>query len=385
MSEAASLVATALLAFVLAERGVLLSIRVARHTGFYDTPGGYKAHGSATPYLGGAAVCLALLIAASAISGLFDRILVVVVCALALAAIGTVDDRLTVSPRWRVLAEVAAAVAVWAVHRGFTGLHSATLDLLITILWVLGIVNAFNLFDNLDGACATVAGVCAAGAGVFGLRYGEWHLTAVGLAIAGACAGFLRHNLRRPARIFLGDGGSMPLGFLIACLAMMVTREDGLGADQLLACGLLAGLPILDTTLVVISRKRRGISVMKGGRDHLTHRLLCRLGSPRRVAVALASGQAGLVGLAVLATGQGRAALTVLGLAAVAAGAGAIVLLERPGWAPAIAAGDGDPGGEFLALSGELRPAHPVAPAAAEEPVPDLAGAEQLAEQAELA
>lgn len=382
MSETVSLIATALLALVLAERGVLLSIRVARHTGFLDRPGGYKAHGSATPYLGGAAVFLALLIAAGLISGLFARIPVVVVCALVLAAIGTVDDRLTVSPKWRVLAEVAAAVAVWAVHRGFTGLHSGPLDLGLTILWVLGIVNAFNLFDNLDGACATVAGVCAAGAGVFGLRYGEWHLTAVGLGIAGACAGFLRHNLRKPARIFLGDGGSMPLGFLIACLAMMVTRENGLGADQLLACGLLAGLPILDTTLVVISRKRRNISVLKGGRDHLTHRLLSRLHSPRRVAVALALGQAGLVSLAVLATDQGRSLLTVLGLAALAAGAATIVLLERPGWAPAISTADGDPSTAYLALPGERNGA---TAAVQERDQGDPAEAGALLEQAELA
>jgi UDP-GlcNAc:undecaprenyl-phosphate GlcNAc-1-phosphate transferase len=334
VTRTVAIIATAVLAAVLAERGALLSMRVARRTDFYDHPGGYKTHGTATPYLGGAAVLLALLIAVSLLTGAIAYVPVILTCAVLLAALGTIDDRLTVSPWWRLLAEALAATALWAAHRGFTVFDSSALDLCLTIVWVVGIVNAFNLFDNIDGACASVAGISAAGVGVLGLIHGEWHVGALGMAIAGGCAGFLRHNLAKPARIFLGDGGSMPLGFLIASLTMVIARGRGLGADELLLAGLLAGLPVLDTTLVVISRKRRGVSVVTGGRDHLTHRLLARLGTPLRVAVVLGSAQAGLVALAVIGDASGPTVLTLFGLMALVLGAAAVVVLESPGWTP---------------------------------------------------
>lgn len=332
MSKTLVVIAGAVLAAALAERSVLVAIRVARHTGFYDHPGGYKEHGASTPYLGGVAVLLALLVAVGLAEIVLGHAPVVLVCAAPLCVVGTIDDRMSVSPLARVLAEILAAVVVWQAGRGFTVVHSGALDLALTVVWVVGVVNAFNLFDNLDGACASMAGVSAAGAGVLGLVNGEWHVAATGFAIAAACAGFLRHNLAGPARIFLGDGGSMPLGFLVACLAMVSTRAQHLGVAELFACGLLAGLPVLDTTLVVISRKRRGVSVLKGGRDHLTHRLLVRLGTPRRVALALATVQAGLGGLAVVGVATSHGLLIAFGMVAIALGAVAIAALEKPSW-----------------------------------------------------
>jgi len=335
MVNTAVVIAAAPLAALLAERGVLVSIRVARRTGFYDHPGGYKGHTAATPYLGGAAVILALLIAANLLAGVIVRVPVTLTCAAALAVIGAIDDRVAVSPRWRLLAEVLAAVAVWAAHRGFTVFDSSVLDLGLTIVWVVGIVNAFNLFDNIDGSCASIACVSAMGVGVLTLINNEWHVAALSLALAGACAGFLRHNLSKPARIFLGDGGSMPLGFLIASLTMMAARGRGLGADELLLAGLLAGLPVLDTTLVTISRRRRGLSILKGGRDHLTHRLLTRLGTPVRVAAVLGSAQAALVALAVTGDSLGHLPLALFGAGALALGVVALLVFESPSWAPA--------------------------------------------------
>lgn len=354
MGNALAVVVSAILAVVLAERGVLLSIRVARRTGFYDHPGGYKEHGASTPYLGGAAVLLALLLTAGLLSMLLGHVSVILLCAVPLAVIGTIDDRMSVPPLGRVVAEVLAAVVVWDAGRGFTAFHSGALDLALTIVWVVGVVNAFNLFDNLDGACASMAGVSALGAGVLGLIAGEWHLAVLGLAIAGACAGFLRHNLAGPARIFLGDGGSMPLGFMIACLAMATTRGRHLGVAELFACGLIAGLPVLDTTLVTISRKRRGESILKGGRDHLTHRLLVRLGTPQRVALSLAFAQAGLVGLAVLGDVSSHAALVVFGSVSIVLGAAAIFVLESPRWAPASGRAGSQAGGEAGAPGGPV-------------------------------
>jgi len=330
-------VAAAVLAAVLAERGVPLSIRLARHTDFLDRPTGYKAHLSSTPCLGGAAVLTAILLAACLLGSAIVSMPAILICAAMLAAVGTFDDRRSVPPRWRLLAELVAAVAVWSVHSGFTVFPSDALNLGVTIVWVIGIVNAFNLIDNIDGACATLAGVSAVGIAAIGLIHGQWQLAVTSLAVAGACAGFLRHNLARPARIFLGDGGSMPLGFLIACLAMAVMRGRGLGSSELFACGLLAGVPVLDTTLVMISRRRRGVSVLTAGRDHLTHRLLAKLRTPHRVALLLVVAQATVVASAVLGDQEGGAVLTAFGLGWLALGAVALVVLESPAWSPAAA------------------------------------------------
>ena len=115
-----------------------------------------------------------------------------------------------------MLAEFAAAFALWQADLGWLLFDESVLNLALTTLWVVGLVNAFNLMDNLDGAAGTVGGVSAAGVGVLAATQGETAIAAMAFALAGACAGFLRFNLARPSRVFLGDGGSMPMGFLLA-------------------------------------------------------------------------------------------------------------------------------------------------------------------------
>ena len=194
----------------------------------------------------------------------------------------------------------------------------------------MGLVNAFNLMDNLDGATGAVGMVCAAGVGVAALLYGGIALAALAFALAGGCAGFLVYNLSRPSRIFLGDGGSMPLGFLVAAMAMRVPVSGQLGWSVFLLAALLLAIPILDTLLVVISRKRRGVSILTAGCDHLTHRLGARLGSARAVAATLAIVQAAVSLVAIAAAQSGRTAIIVVAACSLALGAAAIAVLERP-------------------------------------------------------
>ena len=115
-------------------------------------------------------------------------------------------------------------------------------------------------------------------------------------ALCGACLGFLRFNLASPARIFLGDGGSMPIGFAVAATIMSLPDTGHLSWVLIPVAVVLVGLPALDTSLVIVSRVRREAGVFTGGRDHLTHRLQSKLGSAQRVAIALAVGQALLTG-----------------------------------------------------------------------------------------
>ena len=135
----------------------------------------------------------------------------------------------------------------------------------------------------MDGAAATVGGVTTLATAALALIEGDVALAVLCAGMSGACFGFLPYNLAGPARIFLGDGGSLPIGFVVAATIMALPDEGG-GWTPILAAVILAGLPVLDTTLVMISRRRAGIPLLTAGRDHLTHRLVTRLGSPRAVA-----------------------------------------------------------------------------------------------------
>src|SRR4051794_21617386 len=242
-----------------------LMIRVARTTGFLDKPAGYKGHGNPTPYLGGSAIMIGLLVAAVAYEGTATHFGVLGVCAIALWIVGTADDRLNISPLLRLGLEIAIACVLYATGNGWSALDIGPLDLLLTIVWVVGIVNAVNLMDNMDGAAASVVGISAIGTGALAVIAGDTTLAALCMGLAGACAGFLPRNLARPSRIFMGDGGSMPLGLLIAGASMKVASAGGLGAAGVLEAALILGLVILDTLLVTFSRRR-------GGRPPLTRR-----------------------------------------------------------------------------------------------------------------
>src|SRR3954470_428906 len=309
-----------------------LAIRVARVTGFMDKPAGYKGHGNPTPYLGGSAIMVGLLVAALAYEGPSTHLGVLGACAVVLWVVGTADDRMNISPLLRLGLEIAIACLLYATGNGWSALGIGPLDLLLTIVWVVGIVNAVNLMDNMDGAAASVVGISAAGTGALAVVAGDPTLAALCLGLAGACAGFLPRNLARPSRIFMGDGGSMPLGLLIAGASMKVASAGGLGAAGVLEAALILGLVILDTTLVVVSRRRGGRPLMTGGRDHLTHRLGNRLKTPRAVAASLAAGQLVLCA-ATLAVAQAGVAAMVGFAAMIVIGAfWAISKLEGSAW-----------------------------------------------------
>jgi UDP-GlcNAc:undecaprenyl-phosphate GlcNAc-1-phosphate transferase len=310
--------------------------RVATRTSFYDHPRGYKGHSRPTPYLGGMAVVLAVVVGTLvALGGDGTDIGVILASALALFAVGTLDDRvgLGILPRFAI--QVLAAFALWAGDAGWQ-FASDTANLGFTLLWVVGLVNAFNLLDNLDGATGTVAAVASAGAGSLALAKGDSTTAVLAFALSGACLGFLHYNLARPSRIFLGDGGSMPIGLILAAVIMGIPHSDS-GLATLFAAAPLAGIAIFDTTLVVFSRWRRGARILRGARDHLTHRLFSRLGSARRVALTLAGIQAALCGLATLLYLMSPEAAIAAGFLYVAIGAAVLIRLEARRLSPGLA------------------------------------------------
>lgn len=307
-----------------------VAIRVAGRFEFYDKPAGYKGHSAPTPYLGGAAVMAGFLLALLTASLAVDarRTLPLAGGVALLWLVGTIDDRRGLSPALRVAVELALAGMLWGLGLGWDLGLGFGVDLLLTSVWIVGVVNAFNLFDNMDGATSTMALVIAGAVALLGLLEANVWLAATAAALAGSCLGFLPHNMASPARIFLGDGGSMPLGFAVAALVMVGT-SGAVPAWQALVVGLLlVGIPALDTALVVVSRRRRGIPILTGDRRHLTHRTQRRVRTARLVAMVLGAAQAIVAALAVFSA-EGGSSVTLMAVLAYLLAAGTtIVLLE---------------------------------------------------------
>ncbi len=312
-----------------------VAIAVAQRSGFLDHPRGYRKHKAPTPFLGGAALLVGFLIAVALVTSLSDQLVIVLLGAGAMWLLGTLDDRFAVPPRFRVLAAAVAAVTLDLAGLGWDTAGGATVDLALTVLWIVGLVNAFNLMDNLDGACSSVGGTAAAGIAVLATIKGDSTIAILAFSLAGACVGFLPWNLAGPAKIFLGDGGSMPIGFLVAALAMATSRHSPAGSAGVLVGALLVGLPILDVTLVSVSRTRRHVSLLTGGRDHLSHRILRSLRTPRAVAAALSVAQGILCACAIVGYELGSSAVVGFAFGAFSVGVIAIVWLDSASWRPA--------------------------------------------------
>jgi UDP-GlcNAc:undecaprenyl-phosphate GlcNAc-1-phosphate transferase len=273
------------------------------------------------------AVVGAWLVAATVFGSAFTDFGWLAVCAVGLLVVGTLDDRLRLPVAPRLIAVGLAGVVLWTAGAGWDVLHSDAGNLGLTVFWVIAITNAFNLMDNIDGAASTVAAVSSAGVAAIALGQSDVLLAALAIALAGACLGFLPRNLATPSRIFLGDGGSMPIGFLVAALVMAIP-PDGLGWATVPALALVVAVPIFDTTLVVLSRYRRRLPILEGARDHLTHRLLNKVGSERRVALTLGSAQALFCALAYALSGSNVVEVSVTTALLIAGGLACLASLE---------------------------------------------------------
>jgi len=201
---------------------------------------------------------------------------------------GWLDDRRELRPRTKLLFQLGAASQLIYFGGGVTITGWPVIDSAISYLWLIGLTNAVNLLDNMDGLCAGVVAIIAAAMAL--IWTGPAPGAAAAAAVAGSCVGFLLHN-RPPARIFMGDTGSLPLGFLCAGLSLPGLANDhwGLGRTTgwagvglLLACAMLMAVPVLDTALVAITRIWGSRDPMQGGKDHTSHRLARLLASERR-------------------------------------------------------------------------------------------------------
>ena len=271
--------------------------KVAISKQILDTPtSAHKSHVQAVPYLGGVAILIGIVLVSytALIFNGFTRnnfwlATSVLVPAVAMGLVGLWDDLKNLPPLPRFIGQSIAGLVVAALLVTSNNVANPTgstyIDVLITVIWVVGICNSINFFDNLDGGAAGTVAISAIFLTYLALRNGQSFIAALAVVVAGGTLGFLIWN-RTPARIYMGDAGALFLGVLLATLTIRLNPDTQTIFASFATPVILLAVPILDTCVAVFSRLRRGISPFQGGKDHLSHRLI-RLGLSRRIAALL--------------------------------------------------------------------------------------------------
>jgi UDP-GlcNAc:undecaprenyl-phosphate GlcNAc-1-phosphate transferase len=275
-------------ALALAVGGTPMVRRIALRLGILDQPSVRKIHVNPIPLLGGVAIYGAFIAALLLFGDRFrlDELVSILVGASLMSFLGVWDDRRSLSPMLKLVGQfLAASILV------FTGVRIGTftwevLNIAVTLTWVVTITNAMNLLDNMDGLSGGVGATAAIFFLLLAAMNGQYLVGALSAALVGACLGFLVYNFN-PASIFMGDAGSLFLGFMLAAVGIKLRFPEGLEIVTWMVPVLILGLPLFDTGLVIFSRLRRGFNPLTTpGKDHVSHRLVA-LGYTRREAVLI--------------------------------------------------------------------------------------------------
>lgn len=313
----------------------VLSVPQARRLGLrlsiIDQPDAMrKVHKVPTPRMGGVAISLSTLAVALLLRGVFRELGSILIGATLVSFLGFWDDRFNLGAGAKLGGQLLAAVLLIATGVTVRLFPFRILDYLLTTFWVVGITNAMNLLDNMDGLSAGIAAIAAAHFSLLCALSGQYLVGALAVAVMAACIGFLIYNWN-PATIFMGDSGSLFLGFTLAALGIKLRFPDNVPFVTWMIPLLVLGVPIFDTTLVTFSRLRRGLNPLSTpGTDHTSHRLTYA-GMTQREAVFLLYIAAFVFGLlAIFVTRASFLEGYVAGSMVAVAGAIALWRLERP-------------------------------------------------------
>jgi UDP-GlcNAc:undecaprenyl-phosphate GlcNAc-1-phosphate transferase len=275
-------------ALVMAAGATPMARRLALHLGVIDRPNARKLHVNPIPLMGGVAIYGAFIAALLLFGNRFrlQELLSILVGASLMSFLGLWDDRRSLSPLLKLVGQILAASILI-----FTGVRIGTfpwewVNILVTLGWVVVITNAMNLLDNMDGLSGGVGATAALYFLLLAAMNDQYLVGALSAGLVGACLGFLVYNFN-PASIFMGDAGSLFLGFILAAVGIKLRFPEGLEIVTWMVPVTVLGLPLFDTALVIISRLRRGFNPLTTpGKDHLSHRLVA-LGYTRREAVLI--------------------------------------------------------------------------------------------------
>jgi UDP-GlcNAc:undecaprenyl-phosphate GlcNAc-1-phosphate transferase len=290
--------------------------RIAGRVGLVAYPKRDRWHRSPTPLLGGIAIFvgsvpLVVLIAEAVSAHMLDRFAALLLGAVLIFALGLIDDLKTLPPYAKLLGQIVAACVLVGSLPIARYLPWSVLMVPLMIFWIVGVTNAFNLLDNMDGLSSGIAAIVSLTLFVFNFVQGDHQTALLCIVIAGACGGFLIFNFN-PARIFMGDCGSLLLGYLLSGIVVLgaAKASSELALTLLVPVGVMA-LPILDTTLVTIVRSLHHRPISMGGRDHLSHRLVA-LGLNERSAVLVLYAVSVLFGSLAIASNYVTGPVTLL-------------------------------------------------------------------------
>jgi UDP-GlcNAc:undecaprenyl-phosphate GlcNAc-1-phosphate transferase len=328
---------TSLVAFavgLIASMGLTVPVRqLALRVGMVDHPGPRKVHVEPIPLLGGLAIYLGVLIAllVSMDGPALTQVIGIYAGATLVAVVGILDDRGLLHHQIKLFGAMPLAAVILLVSGIRAQVFSSVwpsqagiwADTALTLVWVVGITASFSILDHMDGLCAGVAAMASLFFAIYALESGQLLVSTMAAAVLGAAAGFLRWNFK-PAKIFMGDGGAMFLGFLMATLALKLRPEiSGRHEGAWLVPVFILGATIFDTALISISRSRRGLlPFTTPGKDHTAHRL-ANLFHSQRTAVLMMYSLGAVSGLVALAISH----LSVRAAYAVAGGAAVLVLI----------------------------------------------------------
>lgn len=271
--------------------------KVALRYSIVDRPNQpHKTHQENIPYLGGFAIIFPVSLLSIIGPVIFIesteykiRTLLILAPAIIMSIVGLYDDIKSLSAQSRFILQtvMAIVITIYLKQLGFTVLvtDSNLLNFLLSMLWLVGITNAFNFFDNLDGGAAGITIISSAMLSLLSFISGQYLIASFSISLAGAGLGFIYWN-RNPAKIYLGDSGALFIGLMLAVsLLQFEPNAESRFASALVPIFILA-LPIIDTSVVVTSRILRGVSIFQGGKDHLSHRLIAK-GFSRRGAARI--------------------------------------------------------------------------------------------------
>lgn len=306
--------------------------RLAVRWGLVDAPSVRKIHKRPIPLMGGVAIYVGFVASLALFGdrGYVREVFGIVAGASLCSVMGLWDDRNDLSPGIKLLVQIVAALLLVMSGVRVRVTPFGWLDIAITLLWVVGITNALNLMDNMDGLSAGVAAIASVFFLLIAAMNGQYLVGAMAASLAGASIGFLVYNVN-PASIFMGDSGSLFLGFVLAAVGVKLRFPENTVTVTWLVPVVTLGLPIFDTTLVFISRLLKGKNPLTTpGKDHISHRLVMRGASAKEAVLTLYLAGCGLGVLAVYLTqSTPPEAYALAGVSALALGILMLALLRH--------------------------------------------------------
>jgi UDP-GlcNAc:undecaprenyl-phosphate GlcNAc-1-phosphate transferase len=291
-------------ALIVAISGTPVARKLGWQLGIIDQPSVRKVHLKPIPRVGGLAIYVAFILALLVFEDRFriPQLISILIGATLVSFLGVWDDRGSLRPLLKLVGQIVAALILVFSEVQVQFLPYPFLNVAVTTLWVVGITNALNLLDNMDGLSGGVGAVAAAFFLLLAVMNGQYLVGGLAAALLGACLGFLMYNFN-PATIFMGDTGSLFLGFILAALGIKLRFPGRPDIVTWMVPVIVLGLPVFDTTLVVISRLRRGVPIYQGGKDHVSHRLVA-MGLTQREAVLILYLVCGALGVLAVFTVQ---------------------------------------------------------------------------------